>query len=96
MRLASLGYPGVATYGASVSREQFNIIRGIGKVIFAMDNDEAGKESSKRLAAKMSPPRSGILWWNYKNTSAKDIGDMTDEEIREGCMTASVVPPWIF
>jgi hypothetical protein len=36
-----------------------------------------------------------LYWWNYKNTDAKDIGDMTDVEIEVGLETAKIMPPWI-
>ena len=43
----------------------------------------------------MGRPRKGLKWWNYQGTSAKDIGDMTDDEIEAGLTTATVVPPWM-
>jgi hypothetical protein len=98
VRLASTSVDaqGLATFGAQVSSEQGRLVAHLcDTVIIAMDNDKAGLESSKRLYATLTPPRHGIKWWNYTGVSAKDIGDMTDEEIVRGFETATVVPPWI-
>lgn len=86
----------LASFGAQVSRAQMDLLLHVAdSVVIAMDNDQAGIESSKKLYKFMGTPRKGIKWWNYSNTEAKDIGDMTDEEIEEGLLTATVVPPWI-
>lgn len=86
----------LASFGAHVSTDQMQLlVHAADTVVVAMDNDEAGIESSKRIYKKMPVPRSGIRWWNYSNTDAKDIGDMDDEEVRVGLETATVVPPWI-
>lgn len=86
----------VASFGAQVSKEQMNLLTHMADtVIIAMDNDVAGIESSKKLYKFMGRPRKGLKWWNYQGTSAKDIGDMTDDEIEAGLTTATVVPPWM-
>lgn len=86
----------VASFGATVSHEQYRLLTHIAdRVVIAMDNDDAGKASSKSLYQFLDTPRRGIRWWNYSGTDAKDIGDMTDEEIERGLATATVVPPWI-
>lgn len=97
VRFSSLGLPaqGLASFGAHVSADQIKLITHVSdKVIVAMDNDEAGVSSSKRLYSQLST-RQGILWWNYTGVSAKDIGDMTDEEIQWGFENATIIPPWI-
>ena len=86
----------LGTFGAYVSQEQIDLILHLAdKVIVAMDNDKAGVESSKKLYHALGTPRKGLYWWNYKNTDAKDIGDMTDVEIEVGLETAKIMPPWI-
>lgn len=86
----------LASFGASVSKEQLSLLTHVAdRVIIAMDNDEAGIESSKRIYKFLPPPRNGIRWWNYKGMDAKDIGDMTDDEIVRGFETATVIPPWV-
>lgn len=87
---------GLATFGAHVSKKQMSILVHVANsIVIAMDNDEAGIESSKKLYNLLPRPRGSLKWWNYKGTTAKDIGDMTDEEIEHGLMTATIVPPWI-
>lgn len=86
----------VASFGAQVSKSQMDLLLHMSDtIVIAMDNDEAGVESSKRLYKNLGTPRKGIKWWSYSTTSAKDIGDMTDDEIETGLLTATVVPPWI-
>jgi len=86
----------VASFGAQVSKEQMNLLTHMADtVIIAMDNDVAGIESSKKLYKFMGRPRKGLKWWNYQGTSAKDIGDMTNDEIEAGLTTSTVVPPWM-
>lgn len=86
----------LASFGAHVSKDQLDLISHTAdSLVVAMDNDEAGIEASKRIYKTIASPRGGIKWWNYSGTSAKDIGDMTDEEIKFGLLNATVVPPWI-
>jgi hypothetical protein len=86
----------LASFGSYVSKDQLDLLQhSADTLVVAMDNDEAGLEASKRIYKTMSQPRRGIRWWNYSSTSAKDIGDMTDDEIRFGFLNSTVVPPWI-
>lgn len=86
----------VASFGAGVSESQMNILMDICKcLIIAMDNDEAGEASSKRLFSLPYRFRNGIKWFNYGDSKAKDIGEMSDDEIELGVTTATSVPPWI-
>ena len=86
----------VASFGAMLSYEQLRLLTHIAnRVIVAMDNDDAGMEANKHIYKTMDTPRRGIRWWNYNGCSAKDIGEMTDEEIERGLTTATVIPPWI-
>jgi len=98
VRLASLPtpLPALASFGAHLSNEQCRLVTEVcDKVIVAMDNDKAGIEASQRLHKNLATPRHGIRWWNYSNTTAKDIGDMSDKEIYQGYKTSTSVPPWI-
>ncbi len=86
----------VASFGAYVSTQQLRLLTNIAdSIIIAMDNDKAGKEASKNIFKRIGVPRKGIRWWNYASTDAKDIGDMTDAEIENGLLTATVLPPWV-
>ena len=99
VRFAQVGIPNaqaMATFGAYVSPEQLKLVLHLAdKVVVAMDNDSAGVESSKRIYKQIGTPRNGLYWWDYSKTSAKDIGDMLDEEIIQGFTSAKVMPPWI-
>lgn len=86
----------LASFGAHVTYDQMQLLLHVADaVVIAMDNDDAGIKSSQSIYKIMSSPRRGIKWWNYSGTSAKDIGDMTDDEIESGLKSATVVPPWI-
>lgn len=86
----------LASFGAHMTREQMDLLLHVAdQIVVAMDNDEAGVASSKKLYNLLGTPRRGIKWWNYKGVDVKDIGDMTDEQIESGLLTATVVPPWI-
>ena len=98
IRLASIttGVQGLATFGSYVSTEQLSLLNSVAsKVIVAMDNDEAGLKASKMLFKTMPRFDDGVLWLNYKNTKAKDIGDMTDEEIYDALSTSTAIPGWV-
>lgn len=86
----------LASFGAHVSDVQLELLTQVAdRVIVAMDNDDAGVTASQRIYKKISTPRRGLLWWNYNGVDAKDIGDMTDDQIAQGLETATVVPPWM-
>jgi len=85
----------LASFGAHISDTQLQILTDCAdRIIVALDNDDAGIAASQRVYKRIATPRRGLLWWNYSGTDAKDIGDMTDDEIAQGLETATVVPPW--
>jgi 5S rRNA maturation endonuclease (ribonuclease M5) len=87
---------GLATFGAFVSTEQIKLLNSVAsRVIVAMDNDEAGLKANKSLFKNLPRFDKGVLWLNYKDTDAKDIGDMTDDEIKNAVDTASAIPGWV-
>jgi hypothetical protein len=97
VRLTSLGLQvqGLASFGAAVSDTQVQLLEQYAdKVIVAMDNDEAGIASSKKLFSTLPRFRKGILWLSYDGTTAKDIGDMTDDQIVTAISSASAIPKW--
>lgn len=86
----------LASFGAHVSSQQLRLLTNVADcVVVAMDNDKAGKEANKNIYKRIGSPRRGIRWWNYAGTDAKDIGDMTDDEIEHGFLTSTVLPPWL-
>lgn len=100
VRLSSLrlGYAttALASYGAHVSAEQLKIIVSkADKLVLALDNDEAGICAAERVARDCPRPRNGITFLRYEHTTAKDIGDMTSDEITEAVSGASGLPWWL-
>jgi DNA primase len=80
-----VGIPGgVATFGATVSHDQIEIMRRAKTLVIAMDNDEAGKKSSQTLLSTFR--KVGIECWffRYTSTGIKDIGDMSADQIDLG------------
>lgn len=78
-RLAAVGVPAVASFGAYVSRTQFRLLVEVAEqVILALDQDEEGQRQMERLyrpLAKLVPTR--VV--TYPD-GAKDPGDLTDDE----------------
>lgn len=87
IRVHQSGYPNViATLGGSMSKINLNNInRNFNKVIIMTDADTAGRELGKTIASSLKNKE--ILWAHYSNDmlyphDAKDVGDMTEKEIR--------------
>ena len=91
VKLLSLGIEGgVATYGASFSKDQLNLMRSADSLIIAFDNpkvDAAGLKASKEMLAKLKENGLECKFFNY-TTDAKDIGDMGVEAVILGLQTA--------
>ena len=86
----------LASFGASITHDQLQLLYNkADKVIVALDNDEAGITSAKKIFKDMPSLKNGVQWLKYKHTEAKDIGDMTDDEVYEAIMGASVIPWWV-
>jgi hypothetical protein len=89
LKLDTWGYSGLATYGSSVSYEQIKLLSGMHNLIFAMDNDKAGRTSTKEIRRLCREYGMEYSVFNYSETNAKDIGDMTQEEFEQGLMTST-------
>jgi DNA primase len=97
VRLTSVGseFQGLASFGAAISDNQINMLEQYAdRLIVAMDNDEAGLKASQKLFSSLPRFRKGVLWLNYDGTDAKDIGDMTNEQIAHSISTSSAIPKW--
>jgi len=88
IRLWQAGYPnGVATLGGSISDVNIQHLNKYASTIIIMtDNDSAGKALGDTIASKLR--NKNILWARYNHNMvyphlAKDVGDMTDEEIKQ-------------
>lgn len=88
IRLWQAGYPNaVATLGGSISDTNIeNLNRYASTLIIMTDNDQAGRALGNTIAYKLK--RKNVLWAKYDHNaiyphSAKDVGDMNDEEIKQ-------------
>ena len=88
IRLWQAGFPNaVATLGGSISDININHLnRYASTVILMTDNDGAGRMLGKTIAGKLK--NKNVLWARYNNDviyphMAKDVGDLTDEEIKQ-------------
>lgn len=93
IKLYQAGFPNaVATLGGSLSNHNLNNLnRFASKIIIATDNDEAGRKLGKQIADKLKGKE--VLWASYEYGivyphDAKDIGDMTEQEIRQCILNA--------
>ena len=90
-RLFSLGWMGVASFGAELSNEQLLMLRRAERLVVAMDNpriDAAGKKAVQAVLDATKKYRFDCKFFNYHGIDAKDVGDMTPEEIEHGIKTA--------
>jgi DNA primase len=79
IRLDQVGFPAVATLGANVSSSQIELLkRYFTGIILVADNDDAGSIMAERLTEKMR----SLVTIIRPDKKYKDIGDMTDDEIR--------------
>jgi DNA primase len=79
IRLDQVGFPAVATLGANVSSSQIELLkRYFTGVVLVADNDDAGMIMSEKLTEKMG----NLVTIIRPDKKYKDIGDMTDDEIR--------------
>lgn len=79
IRLDQCGFPAVATLGANVSNFQTDLLQKyFNNIIVIADNDEAGGNMKDRLIEKLGN-RVNVITLDKKY---KDIGDMTDEDIK--------------
>lgn len=80
IRLDQNGVAAVATLGANVSKTQIQLLtKYFNSVIVVADNDDAGKEMQEKISSNLKSRATLISIPNR----FKDIGDMTDTDIRE-------------
>ena len=80
IRLDQVGFPAVATLGANVSSSQIELLRKyFNNIVLIADNDEAGSIMADRLSEKIG----NMLTVIQPDKKYKDIGDMTDDEIKK-------------
>jgi DNA primase len=80
IRLDQVGFPAVATLGANVSVSQIKLLeKYFNNVVLVADNDEAGSIMKDKLVEKLGH----LVTVIQLNKKYKDIGDMSDEEIKK-------------
>jgi DNA primase len=80
IRLDQVGFPAVATLGASINNTQMDLLQKyFNDIMVIADNDEAGRNMVNRMKEKMGAKVSVV----QLNSQYKDIGDMDDDAIRE-------------
>jgi predicted CXXCH cytochrome family protein len=80
IRLDQCGFPAVATLGSNVSTMQIELLQKyFNNIIVIADNDEAGGNMKNKIIDKLGS-RVFVIQLDKKY---KDIGDMTDAEIKE-------------
>lgn len=88
IRLDQCGIPAVATLGSNVSKSQIELLtKHFNNAIVIPDNDDAGRDMADRIIDKMGPRATAI----GIPSRFKDIGDMTDTDIKE--LTSRVNDP---
>ncbi len=87
IRVHQAGFPNVvATLGGFLSTEQQHLLnRYFNKILIMTDSDLAGRQLGLSIANKLK--MKDLLWASYEYGKiyphdAKDVGDMTDEEIK--------------
>jgi hypothetical protein len=109
-RIYSAGFlGGVSSYGVYVHDDQMRLLLSItDELIIALDNDDQGiAETHRLITGKRLVPRKkfnkpGVPWakkfamavFNYGDSSAKDPGEMSDEEIEWGIDNAIPALDW--
>lgn len=75
---------GLASFGAGVSDAQMGLIRDhFDSVVIALDNDDAGAEACRRLRSEWSRRGLTLKFLDYATApSAKDVGEMTADQIK--------------
>jgi 5S rRNA maturation endonuclease (ribonuclease M5) len=80
IRLDQCGIPAVATLGSNVSNFQIDLLQKYFNNIYVVaDNDEAGGNMKDRIVEKIGSKVTVL----QLNKEYKDIGDMSDEEIKK-------------
>jgi DNA primase len=93
IRIHQAGYPNVvATLGGGISKQNVqNLNRYSSSIIIATDADEAGRKLGMEIATKLS--NKNISWASFDDGviyphGAKDVGDLTDQEIKQSIKNA--------
>lgn len=79
-RLRSAGYSAVATFGASISKEQLRLMRRLGRLALAFDNDDAGLKATEKVLEALHPFAEQMYWVPPVPGEKADLGDILDDD----------------
>ncbi|MEM3008307.1 MAG: CHC2 zinc finger domain-containing protein [Nitrososphaerales archaeon] len=79
IRLWSIGYPAVATFGASISIRQIGLLNSLDTICLAFDNDKAGQQTTKMLLNSLY---NNVYIIEPPVQDKADLADVSDEEAR--------------
>lgn len=92
--LMTLGYSAIATFGASVQQEQIRLIKNLcsvgNRVILSFDNDEAGRNATKRVINQLK----NTIPLFVVDPPERDKGDLNDLTLDEVSSRISQASPW--
>ena len=89
MRLHSAGITGgVSPMGCQISNTQLDLMSVAGQVIFALDNDTDGLKATADLYRTTKGKLSNVFFFDYGDSTAKDVGDMYSADIYRGIREA--------
>lgn len=80
-RLTQLGYNAVATFGASISDEQWKLLRGFDRVLLGFDNDAAGYKAMKAGIAALKDHTNVWVIDPPTHIQGADLADLKDDAI---------------
>lgn len=82
MRLWTLGIPAVALGTAHISQQQVELLfkLNVEELVIATDNDAAGRECARTLE-EIFAGTFRVTYFDFDNTIAKDISDLSSDEI---------------
>lgn len=82
MRLWTLGIPAVALGTAHISQQQTELLfkLNVEELVIATDNDAAGRECARTLE-EIFAGTYRVTYFDFDNTTAKDISDLSSDEI---------------
>jgi DNA primase len=85
---------GLSSFGVRVSNYQFSLVQRVSEsLVLALDNDNAGVAETARICNELGKVRS-LRVFNYGSVKAKDVGEMSYEEVRQGIDNAIPAMRW--
>lgn len=74
--------------GCQISNTQLDLMSVAGQVIFALDNDTDGLKATADLYRTTKGKLSNVFFFDYGDSTAKDVGDMYSADIYRGIREA--------